>query len=162
MIVEYLEDLITRYQADMQCGLCWKFVFARRDYANNLKEVDGEECCAHFMLLGYSASVGFKQNPFGVEREYCDYSFSAFVGIKSTLQEQFYNEGDADSSESKYTLYVKPLEECIGCMESDICDSLVNLGTSAEIISWSYDLKMNYMDANYDGLMIKGTYRVWS
>ncbi len=153
-LVTRLETIIESYNEESKCGFCWQFTHGRKDYTN-LKTYNCEcDCCVHFMLddkWNYSKKPNNNYNSNGEEKE--TYSFSAFVGIQSRLDEQYYNELNSDSCDSKYRKYIEPLTECLkDSFQSDLCID------SSFITSIGISPQVNKKDQNLDGINLKVTF----
>ncbi len=161
MIVSLLKSIVNQFNEDEQCGKCWKFVHARKDYSNLYEAAKDEKCCNHFLLEKYSVSSSFEiDSDTGIsDLSYQDFQFEAFVGTQSDMDRAYDNELGNPSSEGKFEKYIEPIEDCIGSgFQSSLCDIV----EASAITRWSYDSKINYKDTNYDGIYLKGTIRIYS
>lgn len=156
-IVTKLNNLIDKYAVEIKCGFCWEFTYARKDYANLKKYHENNKCCIHFILEDYSSKKVFdvSDNDIGSELKYINHSITAFIGSKSNLTKQIYNENpDYEKEDGKYYTHVKPIEDCLEVgFEVDMCD-----GGNAWV-SIGLKPKYNYKDANLDGVMLTGVFR---
>lgn len=153
MIVEYLKDFVDRNNTANQCGFCWSFTHARKDYANLEHLTDANKCCVHFILEEYKLNV---INDSDGDVVSWNYKFTAFVGLNSDFDIQYDNEQKHElRSEGKYEMYVKKIEDCITAnFQNDVCiNPLTVMG------NWSFDPKINKYDNNFDGGYLIGIIR---
>jgi hypothetical protein len=156
-VLEFFENLVEQWNEEQKCGFCWNFYAAgRSDYSNIIQFTDDNKCCVNVILLAFGSKLIKKQNYDGlISEEYCAKYFELLVGIPSSLDIQFYNENpDIDKSESKYSLYIKPLLDCLGCGIDIECNE-----SGFDLLEWSNELVLNYQDYNIDGLRIKGSFK---
>lgn len=149
MIVEFFEKFVNKKNEDKECFDCWRFIFARKDYAN----VSVVDCCTTFILEWYKLSV--RKDSDG-DIKYRDYQYRVFIGVNSDFTNQYYNEIDsADVSNSKYIKYIKRIEMCItDSFEINKCTDIFE-----KILDWSFEPKINNFDNNLDGGYLTGTIR---
>lgn len=153
---------------NLNCDLCWNFVFAgRQDHFNlNSAETDCESCCVRVGVISNTFTTGYQGNDNFTRPAYRDWSFQIFAGIPSELDIQFYNEisNDPDKvKESKWEKYLYPVFCCLADIDQKICD-IYNCDceeTTLEMRSWDFEQKLNFLDANYDGWLIRARFREW-
>ena len=150
MIVEYLKAYVENNNALTQCGFCWNFTNARKDYANLESLTDTTKCCVQFILEDYT--VFTETDPDGDIKQWrC--SFTVFVGLNSKFDVQYDNELKHElRSEGKYKMYIEKIEKCIkDHFHNDICSTpLVRMGNH------NYKPDINKYDSNLDGVYLKG------
>lgn len=152
MIVDYLQTLIEKYDTDNQCGFCWNFIYARKDYANIQPAKDKEHCIQFVLEYWKLRNIRVLTDDVDYTSQQ-EYQFRIFVGINSKLDIQYHNELQQPTDEGKYELYIKKIEDClIDNFEVDVCeDPLVRLNT------WEFEPKINKYDDNFDGGYLTGT-----
>lgn len=158
MIVTTLQDIIERYNEDEQCGFCWSFIHARKDYANLVRPCVDGVCCVNFLLENYTSEERYNGNESTRDHElsYTEYSFDAFAGFQGALDIQYHNETTEGIDESKYITAISPLETCFESFGDEIC------GTGLHPIRLRIESKVNYKDSNLDGVFIRGTFRKYA
>lgn len=161
-IANIFSSIIDRLNESNDCGLCWRFVMGgRRDYLNLVKNDDC--CCA---VVGITRIVG-RKGMTSIGERYTDWELEVFAGIPSDLDIQFYNEVDSceDAIEqSKWEKYLHPIHCCLMEIDDNICDVHNCQGclTTVEIQqSATHEMRLNYLDNNYDGWIIRMTIREW-
>ena len=153
-MIDFFENLVTTWNDEDKCGLCWKFFGAgRKDYANLIEH---DTCCVAVILTGFGSRYGYVRNQFDLQtKEYCEDWFELIVGIPSSLDLSFYNEISDDYKEtSKYKQYIQPIIDCIGCGIDVECNE-----QGYEVTEWGWELVLNYHDYNIDGIKIRGKLR---
>jgi hypothetical protein len=153
-MIDFFENLISQWNEEEKCGLCWRFFGAgRSDYSNLITH---DSCCVAVVLTSYGfKNVKIRNSQGLINEEYCDYWFDLIVGVPSSLDISFYNEISDDFKDtSKYRLYIQPIEECIGCGIDIECNE-----QGYEMLDWSGELILNHQDYNLDGIRIKGKLR---
>lgn len=166
-IAQIVNTIVEGLNNDSGCGLCWKFIFGgRSDYFNNARpDCTCETCCVALGVFKVSSRTIYKTEGEFINKHYTDWSIEMFAGIPSTLDIQFYNEIRPDDIvSSKWVKFLNPIRCCLESMDIDFCDiyDRCKLGESTiEIQSWETEMKINYLDQNYDGWFIKTTIREW-
>lgn len=164
-IAEVMNKIVQGYNDNDDCGLCWKFVFGgRQDYFNVAKLDCGDACCVTVGILRNSFVNGYKKQGDYTTHIYRDWNIQIFAGIPSKLDIQFYNEIDCeDTCGSKWTKYVHPIICCMDKLDVTICDvcNCEGATTSVEVQKWDAEVKLNFLDNNYDGWFINATLREW-
>ena len=164
-IAEILQRAVDKLNDDSKCGLCWRFVLAgRQDYLNLAKMPCDGDCCVLVGVMKAVYKTGYQTSTSGNLRTHRDWEIEIFAGIQSRLDIQFFNEVDPDlSDESKWSKYLYPISCCFDESEIDFCGlhSCINGETTIEITSWNAEMKINYMDNNYDGWLYRATFREW-
>jgi hypothetical protein len=153
-MIDFFENLISEWNEEEKCGLCWRFFGAgRSDYSNLITH---DSCCVAVILNAFGSRYGYSRNKYEInERQYCEDWFELIVGIPSTLDLSFYNEiSDDFKDDSKYKQYIQPIINCIGCGIDIECNE-----QGYEVIEWGWELVLNYQDYNIDGIRIKGKLR---
>lgn len=161
-IAHIFHEKIKQLNLSDDCGLCWRFVMGgRRDYLN-LTHND-ECCCATVGVTNIIARNGVTN----IGELYTDWELEVFAGIPSRLDIQFYNEVDDCTekvNESKWEKYIYPIFCCLSDLDDNICDIHNCQGneTTVEVQSAvTHEVKLNYLDNNYDGWIIRMTLREW-
>lgn len=152
-------DIIDKWNEENKCGLCWEFKGGvREDYFNNLQIVEGKECCVYVGL--FDVEIETIYNQYGVNSDYshCELSFTMVAGLPSTLDIQMYNENaNYPIEESKWEKYINPLLECLGCnIYNEFCENEDEIQPT----QWKVTTGINYNDLNFDGVVVKATYRL--
>jgi hypothetical protein len=153
-MIDFFEQLISDWNNQDKCGLCWKFFGGgRSDYSNLITH---DSCCVAVILNGFGFKYGHSRNKYDVnEKEYCEDWFELIVGVPSSLDLSFYNEiSDDFKYDSKYKRYIQPIINCIGCGIDIECNQ-----EGYEVMEWGWELVLNYQDCNIDGIRIKGKLR---
>ena len=154
-MIEFFEQLISDWNDEEKCGLCWNFYgAARSDYSNLINH--GANCCVAVILLDFGSRYGYTRNQFDInQKEYCEDYFELLVGVPSSLDIQFYNEISDDFKDtSKYKQYIEPIINCLGCGIDLECNE-----SGYEVMEWSWSLAMNYQYHNLDGIRVRGKLR---
>ena len=156
-MIEFWEEIVTLYNAEQKCGLCWNFVGAGRvDYFNNI-QLKEDGCCVQVGLLKFGSEAVFKNGSQGPLKEADDFYFELIVAQPSRPDIQFYNEDpDQDIDSSKYSAVIKPIIDCLGLNFELPCEDGFEV---YEVIKWKWDLLMNFQDFNMDGIKVTGTIR---
>jgi hypothetical protein len=153
-MIDFFENLISQWNEEEQCGLCWRFFGAgRSDYSNLITH---DSCCVAVVLENFGSRYGYTRNQYDINtKEYCEEWFDLIVGVPSSLDLSFYNEISDDFKDtSKYKQYIQPIIDCIGCGIDIECNQ-----EGYEVMEWSWSLVLNYQDYNLDGIRIKGRLR---
>ncbi len=153
-MIDFFENLISEWNDEEKCGLCWRFFGAgRSDYSNLITH---DSCCVAVVLENFGGRYGYSRNKYDInEKEYCEDWFELIVGVPSSLDLSFYNEiSDDFKDSSKYKQYIQPIIDCIGCGIDIECNE-----QGYEVMEWSWSLALNYQDYNLDGIRIKGKLR---
>lgn len=163
-IADILQKSVDKFNQEAKCGLCWRFVMGgRQDYLNLAKEPCDGECCVLVGVLKTSFRTGYRSSGEGFrERMYRDWDIEIFAGVQSRLDIQFYNEvDDTDTEGSKWAKYLYPISCCMDENNLDLCGNHDCSGsdTTIEVVSWNGEVKINYLDNNYDGWLYKATVR---
>jgi hypothetical protein len=153
-MIDFFENLISEWNEEEKCGLCWRFFGAgRSDYSNLITH---DSCCVAVILNAFGSRYGYSRNKYEInERQYCEDWFELIVGVPSTLDLSFYNEiSDDYKDDSKYKRYIQPIIDCLGCGIDIECNQ-----EGYEVMEWGWELVLNYQDYNIDGIRIKGKLR---
>jgi hypothetical protein len=153
-MIDFFENLISQWNEEEKCDLCWRFFGAgRSDYSNLITH---DSCCVAVVLENFGSRYGYSRNKYDInEKEYCEDWFELIVGVPSSLDLSFYNEISDDFKDtSKYKQYIQPIIDCIGCGIDIECNE-----QGYEVMEWSWSLVLNYQDYNLDGIRIKGRLR---
>lgn len=164
-IVEVLDKIVCKLNDSNNCDLCWKFVFGgREDYLNLAKVNSNGECCATIGILNNSIVAGYDKTDQFASKLYNDWNLQIFAGIPSKLDIQFYDElRPEDKCNSKWSKYLFPIKCCLENLDVSICDvhNCNGCKTSVDIWSWQMNMKLNFLDGNFDGWLINATIREW-
>lgn len=164
-IADILQKSIDKFNDEAKCGLCWRFVLAgRQDYLNLAKSPCDGECCVLVGIMRQSFKDGYTVSGDFRERSYRDWDIEIFAGIQSRLDIQFYNEVDElDTEDSKWRKYLYPISCCMDADSLDLCGwhSCSGAETTIEIMQWNAEMKINYLDNNYDGWLYRTIVREW-
>lgn len=150
-MIEYFENLISKFNIEQKCGFCWKFFYTgRKDYTNLIES--GCECA---VLIFETVPFVRNTNPNNGE-ETITYTIDGFIGFSSNLSENFYNEkGEYCKSNSKYHKYLKPIKDCF---ENYFPESICIDGVWHKRTSESLRERLNYLDTNLDGYQLRVIY----
>lgn len=164
-IADILERVVDGLNENGNCDFCWRFVFGgRQDYMNLAKVEQNGKCCAIVGVLRINDENGYRRNDNFTTKIYKDWKLQLFAGVPSSLGKQFYNEVDEDETcTSKWSEYIHPIGCCVDTMDVCLCDvhNCHGSETTIEIINWTSEMKMNFLDGNYDGWIINTTIREW-
>lgn len=164
-IIDIMNKITQKLNEDESCGLCWKFIFGgRQDYLNLAKSDCYDDCCVNIGILNNSYTTGYDRTDDFASKRYNDWNIQMFIGIPSRLDIQFYDEVDPErSGDSKWIKYIYPIQCCIDDLDVTICDTHNCKGgnNTVEIWNWSANMKLNFMDGNFDGWLINTTIREW-
>lgn len=174
-IVNLLRSAVKQFD-EAGCGLCFTLVLGgRKDFFNNEKnpaplnpqeDCDCDLCCVRVGMFQCKSRDGFESSNYGSFLKYRDWDLVIFMGIPSRLDIQFFDEVDIEKeNESKWAKNLHPLKCCIDGMQLNLCkiyDSCKPCNENhLEVIAWSVDMKIDYLDKNFDGWMITTTIREW-
>lgn len=163
-----LTELIGKIKDELNksdCGVCWRTVLGgRRDYLNLAKVDCKDECCAMLGVLRARDRSVIDTNDVGVEIQYNEWMIDIFAGIPSRLDIQFYDEIDeCKKDESKWEKYLYPMKCCLKDLPILFCDMHNCKGGSIiEVTRFETEMRLNYLDNNYDGWMINATFREYA
>lgn len=165
-IANIMQRIVGKFEENENCGFCWKFVFGgRQDFLNLVKSNDDDMCCALVGVIKNTFTTGYKSNNSFTTKIYKDWNLQIFAGVPSRFDAQFYNEVDQyDICSSRWNKYLYPIQCCMDNLDTTICDTHNCDGcqTTVEIVSWSGEMKLNYLDENFDGWLITATIREWN
>lgn len=165
-IAKIIREITEKLNDENGCGFCWDFVMAgRRDYFNLYKPKNCEDaCCVVVSILRNQVTTGFDTSNGFTNRQYRDWNIEMFVGAQSRLDIQFHNEVRSNEEQnSKWEKILYPIYCCIANIDTTICDAHNCCSeTSVDITQWNMDLMINFSDQNYDGWMIRATFREWT
>ncbi len=153
-MIDFFENLISQWNEEEKCGLCWNFYGAgRSDYSNLITH---DNCCVAVILNNFGSRYGYVRNQYDINtKQYCEDWFELIVGVPSSLDLSFYNEISDDFKDtSKYKQYIQPIIDCLGCGIDIECNE-----QGYEVMEWSWSLALNYQDSNIDGIRINGKLR---
>lgn len=166
-ILDILQKIVQQLTAESDCGLCWQLVpGGRQDYLNLAKEEvnDDGDCCVLLGVLNNNFKTVYEGNTNFRHKMYRDWEVQLFAGIPSRLDIQFYNEvRPEDTENSKWVRYIQPIQCCLSQIEESICDiqNCKGDGATIEVSSFNGQMRLNYLDNNYDGWLINITIREW-
>ena len=67
-MIEFFESLISDWNDEEKCGLCWNFYgAARSDYSNLINH--GANCCVAVILLDFGSRYGYTRNQFDINHQ---------------------------------------------------------------------------------------------
>lgn len=175
-IVNLLKSSVNQLE-NGDCGLCFNLVLGgRTDFFNNERTrtpantyeepSECELCCVDVGMFKCKSRDIYNNSDAGSYLEAREWDIQLFFGIPSRLDIQFYNEIDKDAvNESKWVKYLFPLQCCLNKVSLNLCDIYdscgCGCGTTLEIRSWNSDMKIDYLDKNFDGWLIDTTVREW-
>lgn len=164
-IVDVLDKIVSKLNDGKGCDLCWKLVFAgRQDYLNLANANMDGDCCALVGIINNSFTAGYTTSNEFTTKRYNDWNIQLFAGIPSRLDIQFYDElRPEDKCNSKWAKYLYPIKCCLENLDVTICDvhNCSGCPTTVEIWNWQMNMKLNYLDGNFDGWLINATIREW-
>lgn len=159
------------------CGLCFDLVLGGRvDYFNNERTrtpdntfeepTECDLCCVRVGMFRCKSRDIYKESSSGNYLEARDWDLQLFFGIPSRPDIQFYNEIREELvDESKWVRYINPIQCCLNNLKLNLCElydsCACGCGTTLEVRSWNADMKINYLDKNYDGWVVETTVREW-
>lgn len=159
-IIKFWKDQAEIWNDETKCGFCWSFGGALTESAIESYRIrNAEECCVHLFLTNINFNQFKEYNQSGlVVDDFCDYSFTLWALIPSSLGINNYNETDGhEIGESVWETIQRPLLDCLGCDDMQyICE---NLGYPVRIDRWQMDAVFKLTSNNYDGWRIEGTFR---
>lgn len=140
-IVRINEAVFKQLDEDNACGFCWKFTYARKDYANLKGKKD---CCIQVFMENFTTEK-IRANDGLVD--YVRHSYTLKILTDSLFDIQIFNELEPDDAKSKFAEYVEPIIDCFPeKYVSEICSQ--KLSVSKEKIVALYNRK----DQNQDGI----------
>lgn len=158
-IVDFFKKQTEHWDAEGKCGFCWEFGAPLEEAEANKQQTE-RGCCVNVFLTdlkkdvvrGYSSQTGFQNSRAD------NYSFTLYVLKRDELGKNNYNEIIGHPiDESRWETILKPLQECV--TEEGVLEFCNILGINIDIPRWSMSTKINYLDDNYTGWMIRATFR---
>lgn len=153
-MIEFIENIINQYQANNQCGFCWKFYAPLTEKRLNIVRNDGE-CCVNVFLLrdtgrDFYTNVQYINGFVTTSEEFESYDLYFLMPSIEGLNN--YNELPGHLiSESRHETIFKPLRDCITSkFITDICNHY-------KVNSWSGRYIYDFNDEKYYGFKISIT-----
>jgi|GEM_PF-6588222 len=147
-IVRINETIFNTFNTNSQCGFCWSYTYARKDYAN-LKG-DKDKCCVHAYLESFTEETNYRDNI----QESISYNFTLHLLLDSLIDIQMFNELEPDIAKSKFSEYVEPL---LDCFKHAYAVELCSL--DLEPVRIRINAEYNKKDQNKDGIRCQITVR---
>ncbi len=155
MIVQKLKELISTWNDEQKCGVCWQFVATFNDHIQGGTNLfRPEDCCRTVFLEGLRSRTVKKDNGFGFQVMYCEY----FIHLKILEQSDFGMQKGTELGFDTgiYDEVIAPIEECLGCDFGEICETF---GMEYDITEQSHKPTFSIGDQNWAGLDYRMTIR---
>lgn len=138
------EAIFNQFNTDNQCGFCWSFTYARKDYANLTKK---DECCVHVFLHDFTTDVISNDR-----EEYTQHIYTLKIVLNSLFDIQIFNELQPEDAKSKFADYIEPLLDCFPeAYKKEVCNQ------GWDVTKTRINAKYNTNDQNRDGIEIQYT-----
>lgn len=161
-IVQFFQDLVDNYNADLKCGFCWQFGAPLSESGMNKQQIEQDSaCCAHLFLTDYVERAEYRFNTSTGLNNYeaCLLDFTIYVGVqREDIGQNVYNEiAGHPLDQGLWAEVFNPLKDCLGCgRELYLCE----LGYDFDITKWNMRKVQFKDDKNFTGWKIDGTFRI--
>lgn len=153
-VIGTIATIVNNWNTEERCDLCWEFTAPLRESDLNEYQMKGDACCVLVAITDYRFQCSSPMNrqtgllQLGAET----HSFNMHVLSQDNVGLNVYNEIDGHPlSESKWATILQPLAECIACNPLDFCEPL---GYNLEVVNWTMNPRIDWMDSNYSGWTI--------
>lgn len=146
-IVRINESIFSAFNVDQRCGFCWRFTYARKDYANLQED---QECCVHVFMEDFTSDDVYRDNI----KAYTQHEYTLKILTDSFFDIQIFNELDPDDAKSKFADYIEPQLSCFPEQyHVELCKLELEQVKSRTVAVY------NRKDQNKDGIEYKVTVR---
>ena len=159
-VVDFWSRQVNKWNEDEKCDQCWVFGAPLINSQQNIQQTENP-CCVHVFLTGITTNDVFQisQNTGFTNKKFCDITFTLRVLKQGVLGKNNYNEILGHPiEESNWNEIYKPIADCLDCnLILDFCELL---GMTPQITQWRKEIEHAYLDNNYFGWRITGTFRI--
>lgn len=153
-VVGAFNDLVTQWQDEARCGLCWQFTAPMRESDLNEYQFRTEQdaCCILVAITNYRFRCRpvYNQTSMLLTHREKVTTFDVSFLAQDDLGLNVYNEiPNHELAESKWATILKPIEDCVGCHIVDICEPIFQ-GATYNITRDAIQ-RIDWLDSNYTG-----------
>lgn len=157
-IVDFWKQQTEKWNDEQKCGFCWSFGAPLTESAANGQQTE-DPCCVSLFVTNVTQSTvrGYANTGFQNSREE-NHGFVLYVLKRDGIGVNNYNEMLGHPiEESKWETILKPLKQCV--TEENVLEFCEILGINLQIPNWNMETKINWLDENYTGWMVRATFK---
>lgn len=154
-VIGSISQMVSDWNADEKCGLCWEFTAPIRESDLNEYQKKTDECCVIVAVTDYRYQVITnvnRQSGLIINKSEV-FNFNLHFLSLDDLGLNVYNEiPNHPLNESKWATILKPLADCA---VTDLLTFCEYIGNELEIVNWIATPKIDWQDMNYTGWTVQ-------